>query len=418
MTKGIMIAAPSSGAGKTTITLALLRALKDAGLTYASAKSGPDYIDPRFHEMASGTSCTNLDAWAMSPTRIQSLASTSENLLIEAAMGLFDGAGISGTGSAAELARILDAPIILCVDAAKQAHSVSALISGFLTHDSRLDIAGIILNRVGSPKHEDMLRHALSPLNLPILGAIPRRVELSLPERHLGLVQAREHPEIDEFITHAARIVAKHVDIEKLHTLAGSLQTTNEISPLPPPAQRIAIAQDDAFAFSYPHMLQDWRTAGAELSFFSPLADEAPGDVDFVYLPGGYPELHTGTLAANQNFKSGIQKAQQVYGECGGYMVMGKTLIDAKGTAHKMTGVLDLVTSFKAPKLHLGYRELGSLGLFETDFRGHEFHYAATIEANGKPLFKAKNADGNELPNMGLQSGGFAGSFAHIIDRV
>ncbi|MEM7241180.1 MAG: cobyrinate a,c-diamide synthase [Pseudomonadota bacterium] len=418
MTKGLMIAAPNSGAGKTTITLALLRALKNAGFQYTSAKSGPDYIDPRFHEAASGSDCVNLDSWAMQPERIRGLAQGAPHLLIEAAMGLFDGAGVSGRGSAAELAQILNAPIILVLDAAKQSQSIAALVKGFVAHRSDIQIAGLILNKIGSARHEQILRAALRPTGLPILGAIPRDARLELPSRHLGLVQAGEHQDLELFISDAADLISEHVDLEKLHSISAPLSPSKSSARLIPPAQHLAIARDEAFAFTYPHMLADWRAQGAELSFFSPLADQAAPEADLVFLPGGYPELHAGKLASNENFLSSLKSASKVYGECGGYMVMGKTLIDKKGHAHKMAGLLDLVTSFEHPKLHLGYRNLlQKTSFLEGLFAGHEFHFAATIEAHGDPLFSAEDADGNRLPDMGLQSGQFAGSFAHIIDR-
>ena len=418
MTKGFMIAAPNSGAGKTTITLALLRALKNQGLVYASAKSGPDYIDPRFHEAATGAPCINLDAWAMSPERIQSLAHGHPNLLIEAAMGLFDGAGVSGKGSAAALAETLNVPVVLVLDAAKQSQSIAALVRGFVTHNKQVQIAGLILNKVGSARHEEILRTALQPLGLPIFGAVHRSQALELPSRHLGLVQASEHSDLEKFIEQAAEQISIQVNSKELHAIGQSLTETPAAPNMTPPAQRIAIAQDAAFAFTYPHLLSDWRAQGAELSFFSPLEDQPVPDTDMVYLPGGYPELHAGRLAGKQTFFSSLRSAPKVYGECGGYMVMGKTLIDKQGTPHAMAGLLDLVTSFEKPKLHLGYRDLIQKSDFlEGNFSGHEFHFASTIEANGQPLFAAKDADGNALPDMGLQSGAFAGSFAHIIDR-
>ena len=417
MTRGLLLAAPSSGAGKTTLTLGLLRALKKRGIGYAPAKSGPDYIDPRFHELASGKQSQNLDAWAMTPARIQSLVARTDHVLIEAAMGLFDGAGQAGVGSAADLARILRTPIVLILDCAKQAHSIAAVLRGFLMQDESLNIAAVILNRVGSPRHEDMLRSALKPLGVPILGAVPNDKSLQLPERHLGLVQAEEIENIEAFIDRAATLLAEVIDLDQLHALAGKLTTAPVTGGMPPLGQRIAIARDTAFSFIYPHFIEDWRSAGAELSFFSPLADQAPDACDCVYLPGGYPELHASTLASNENFLNGLRASPRVFGECGGYMVMGNALIDGQGTAHQMAGLLDLVTSFETPKRHLGYRDLTGLGNVQGRFSGHEFHYASTIEAKGDPLFQAQDADGLYLGEIGLQSGPHAGSFAHIIDR-
>ncbi|SDU48735.1 cobyrinate a,c-diamide synthase [Stappia sp. ES.058] len=423
---GLLIAAPNSGAGKTTLTLALLRALKTAGVNVASAKSGPDYIDPRFHEAASGRTCVNLDAWAMSADHIRGLASRfgedAELLLVEGAMGLFDGAS-DGSGSAADLAAILNIPVVLVVDCAKQAQSVAALVRGFRDHRADISISGLILNRIGSPRHEAMLRSALRPLGIPVLGAVPRDSALALPERHLGLVQADEHAELGAFLDAAATICAQHIDLDGLRALSTPVAAAPGASLLPPPGQRIAIASDIAFAFCYPHLLGSWRAAGAELTVFSPLADEAPdASADAVYLPGGYPELHAGRLAAATRFLDGLRAAASrgalVYGECGGYMTLGQGLRDADGTRHAMAGLLPLETSFATRKLQLGYRVLTPTS--DTTFAGplsaHEFHYASTTrEGAAERLFSAVDATGTQLADMGLRVGNVMGSFAHII---
>lgn len=410
-----MIAAPASGCGKTTVTLGLLRAISRTQ-TVRSAKSGPDYIDPRFHEAACGVPCVNLDAWAMSPARIKALAWGDTPLIIEGAMGLFDGAPPDGKGASADLARLLGLPVVLVVDAAKMAGSVAPLVNGFINHDARIKIAGVILNNVGSPRHERMLRRALE--GVPIFGALPRAPQLLQPSRHLGLVQAQERPDLDAFLDQAADLIAAHVDIAALMRLDHELPNVQETRAPAPPAQRIAVARDAAFAFTYPHILADWHAAGAEISFFSPLADEAPTAADLIYLPGGYPELHAGRLAANTTFLDALRNTSaQIYGECGGYMVLGDMLIDADGAAHQMAGLLRLETSFALRKLHLGYRTLtATTGPFAGEWKGHEFHYATTMQAEGAPLFTAEDAEGTQLPPMGLISGNVCGSFAHIID--
>ncbi|WP_342071755.1 cobyrinate a,c-diamide synthase [Yoonia algicola] len=414
-----VLAAPASGSGKTTVTLGLLRALTQRGIAVRGAKSGPDYIDPRFHEAACGHPCLNLDAWAMTPERIQALAAGPVPLMIEGAMGLFDGAPPDGKGACADLARILDLPVILVIDAGKMAGSVAPLAQGFIGHDPAVRIAGIILNNVGSPRHETMLRRALR--DVPVFGAIPRNGALTQPSRHLGLVQAQERPDLAAYLDAAAALIATHCDMVALQAmLHPPTAPSTSITTRPPPAQRIAIAQDAAFAFSYPHLLQDWRDAGAGLQFFSPLADEAAPDADLIYLPGGYPELHAGRLAANARFLGSLRTStSQIYGECGGYMTLGETLIDADGTAHQMAGLLALETSFATRKLHLGYRHLhAASGPFGGAWSGHEFHYATTLKAEGAPLFKAADAEGTALPAMGLIQNNVSGSFAHIIDAV
>ena len=417
---GFIIAAPSSGSGKTTITLGILRAFKRLGVDIRGAKSGPDYIDPRFHEAASGIPCFNLDAWAMSPERITSLAAGETPLVIEGAMGLFDGAPPDGRGSVADLARQLCLPVVLVVDASRIAQSIAPMVIGFAQFDSDVHVVGVILNKVGSARHETILRRALMPSGLPVLGAIPRSEGVVQPSRHLGLVQAQEREDLDVFIESAADLVANNIDLDLLSGLSQPLPTTEIARKLAPPAQRIAIARDNAFAFAYPHLLQDWQSQGAEISVFSPLNDDPVPECDFIFLPGGYPELHAGYLAQTRSFIPSLREAAahtQIYGECGGYMLLGDGLIDAGGTQHQMAGLLRLETSFEQRKLHLGYRQLqATTGLLAGTWSAHEFHYASTLNAAGTPLFQAQDAQNTALPAMGLTSGNVAGSFAHIID--
>ena len=422
MNRGLILAAPSSGCGKTTVTLGLLRALHRAKHLIRGAKSGPDYIDPRFHEAACGAPCLNLDAWAMSPDRLRSLVNGDGMLLIEGAMGLFDGAPPDGKGATADLARLFKLPVVLIIDAAKMAQSVAPLVVGFAHHDPTVNIAGIILNNVGSARHEHMLRAALAPVGIPVLGAIMRQTNIAHPSRHLGLVQASERPDLENYLNTVADSVEAAVDIEHLTELAKPLPAVTSGPSMPPPAQSIAIAQDAAFAFAYPHILDDWHSAGASLSFFSPLNDEAPEQSDMVFLPGGYPELYSGQLAAAANFSKGMltaAKSAMIYGECGGYMVLGNGLIDATGSKHKMLGLLSLESSFAKRKLHLGYRHLTPHGgPFSQAINGHEFHYATTLNSKGSALFRATDAQGAKLPDMGLMQGNISGSFAHIIDQA
>lgn len=418
---GLILSAPSSGAGKTTLTLALLRALTNAGVSVRAAKSGPDYIDPRFHAAACHAECFNLDAWAMSPARIQSLAAGDTPLIIEGAMGLFDGAPPAGRGATADLARQLGLPVVLILDAARMAQSVAPLAMGFANHDPSVKIAGVILNRVGSDRHEIMLRDAMAPTGLPVLGAVRRNSELTQPSRHLGLVQASERPDLDAFLDRAAALIAPQLDMDAITALLAGPNLSSTSTPrTAPPAQNIAIASDAAFAFAYPHLLEDWRTAGAQITPFSPLNDDPAPQADLIVLPGGYPELHAGQIAANSTFINSLKNAPQdtqIYGECGGYMTLGSALIDADGTPHRMAGILDLETSFATRKLHLGYRTVhATAGPFTGEHTAHEFHYATTLRAQGTPLFTASDATGAHLEPMGLTTGRVHGSFAHIID--
>ena len=429
----LIFAAPASGSGKTTISLALLRALRDRGLCVGSLKIGPDYIDPMFHAAASDRPCYNLDGWAMREQTFATIAATGNGLdfrVIEGVMGLFDGAG-NGTGSTADVAVRGQWPIVLIVDASGMAGSVAAVIHGFDHFRADTRIAGVILNRVGGMSHARILREAVAAMDIPVLGCVPRSPVLALPDRHLGLVPAIEHPHLESFLTTAAGYIAEHIALDKLIAIARAgieFVPTSE-PPIPPPAQVIAIASDEAFTFSYPWLIDSWRSAGAEVIPFSPLSNAVPSvRAECVYLPGGYPELHAAKIAANRGFLDGIRAAADrgaaVWGECGGYMVLGDVLIDASGVRHAMTGLLPVITSFSERRLSLGYRTVRTqadsvLGPSGAVFRGHEFHFATVIqEGDGEALFTVQDATGRDLDTAGRCRGRVAGSFIHLVDRA
>jgi cobyrinic acid a,c-diamide synthase len=472
--RGVVIAAPRSGSGKTLVTLGLAAALRRRGVAVAPAKTGPDYIDAAFLSRAAARPAINLDPWAMSPARLRALAAAhaadADLLLVEGVMGLFDGAA-DGTGSTADLAAALDFPVILVVDAARQGQSVAPLVAGFAGWRPDVTVAGLILNRIGSPRHERMLREALAPLGLPIIGALPHNETLSVPSRHLGLTLPGEVEGIEAVIAAAADAIVAHVDLEAISATptlvpsprgggkpSESLDTPTRTAPaapslpsplrggvgdraneemphpelvegrgaagLAPLGRRIAVARDAAFAFLYEHWLLDWRAAGAELSVFSPLADEPPApDADAIFLPGGYPELHAGRLAAADTFRAGLIAARDrgalIYGECGGYMVLGESLVDAAGVTHRMAGLLPVSTRIDAPRRTLGYRRLTHWSPlpFPRALTGHEFHYSSSGVSGGlAPLFSATDATGAVLPPMGAVLGRVMGSYAHVID--
>jgi cobyrinic acid a,c-diamide synthase len=431
--RGLIIAAPQSGAGKTTVTLAILTALKQRGIAVRAAKAGPDYIDPAFHAAATGSPSANLDSWAMPAALLDAVAARTANgaeiFVVEGVMGLFDGAHVpqGPRGATADLAVHFHLPVILTLDVSHQAQSAAAVVRGFATHDPSVRIAGVILNRVASERHRTMIEHAITGLGIPVFGAIPRAAELALPERHLGLVQAGEHPDLVSWLERLAATAVHHLDLDAIMACAAPLEITASTNApaLAPPGQRIALAQDQAFSFIYPHLVAAWRDNGAEIIPFSPLRDEPPSEhADCCWLPGGYPELHAETLATAQHFATGLRRfaeTRRVHGECGGYMVLGQSLEDAKGRQHAMTGLLSHATSFAKRKLQLGYRSAHliadtALGRRDTILRGHEFHYALLI-SNGddEPFAELADAQGRALGHAGGRRGRVTGTFFHAI---
>ena len=428
--RGLILAASSSNAGKTTLSLGLQRLLVRRGLAIAPAKCGPDYIDPAFHAVASGRASINLDPWAMATkdltARAAAQAQTADLLFVEGVMGLFDGAA-NGQGSTATLAQALGLPVILVLDVKGQAQTAAAIAKGISSYDPNVTIGGVLLNRVGSAAHEHLLREAFAPLDLPIVGAVRGSDQLQLPSRHLGLVQAGEHDALDGMIDRIADHMAPDVDLDRILGIASEVTANQEgaapLQRLAPLGQRIAIARDEAFSFIYPHLLGDWRDQGAELSFFSPLADEAPTEeADAIYLPGGYPELHLERLASAHAFRAAMQTAAAkgvlMFGECGGYMTLGRSIISADGVEVPMLGLLPITTSFADTKLSLGYRKLSHQSALPwgPELAAHEFHYATILAMDkAEPLFAARTAADRELPSMGQRVGSVNGSFAHII---
>jgi cobyrinic acid a,c-diamide synthase len=311
------------------------------------------------------------------------------------------------------------------IDVSGQAQSAAATALGFSRYDPSVRIAGVILNRVASPRHERLARSGMDAVGIRVFGALPRRGDLKLPERHLGLVQAVEHPDLDARIAEYAEFLRAHVDIPALRDAAtANIRPASAPNWIRPPAQRIALAQDAAFSFTYAHVLEGWRRAGAEILPFSPLADEMPAvDADLVWLPGGYPELHAGKLAEAHRFHASLTefaKTRPVHGECGGYMALGEALIDADGVSHRMTGLLGLATSYAQRKMHLGYRRatllapMGSVAVGAA-LTGHEFHYSTIIDQPDAPLAHVTDAEGNAVPETGSYRGHVSGSFFHMI---
>lgn len=431
---GLLISAPASGTGKTTVTLGLARAFTRMGLVVQPFKSGPDYIDPAFHTAAARRPSVNIDSWAMGAEMIRALtarASDADLVLAEGSMGLFDGvaqAGEHGTGASADIAALMGWPVVLVLDVSGQAQSAAAVARGFATMRANTQIAGVILNRVASPRHEALVRNGMEAAGITVFGALPRRESIALPERHLGLVQAEEQPALEAILEAAADFAAQHLDLAALRAAARSAgQSAAGAQKIIPPAQRIALARDAAFSFVYPHLLDAWRAAGAEILPFSPLADQAPDpSADVVWMPGGYPELHAGALAAAQTYRSGLRAFAQtrpVHGECGGYMAMGQALIDKQGNRHDMAGLLGLVTSYEKRRMHLGYR-LATLAApipghaAGSRLRGHEFHYSTILTQPDAPLAAVQDANGDAVAETGSRRGHATGTYFHLIAKA
>ncbi len=435
MIPGLLIAAPASGTGKTTIMLGRLAALRERGLRVQPYKNGPDYIDPAFHRAASGRESFNLDTWAMPGTMLDGMLAAAEGadlVLAEGSMGLFDGVaapGATGNGASADLAARMGWPVVLVIDASGQAQTAAAVAQGLARFRLGVTVAGVILNRIASPRHEALIRNGMEEAGLPVLGVLPKRTAIAMPERHLGLVQAEEQPALQALIAEAAQLMREGVDLDALIAAARTTAGLATPAKIIPPGQRIALARDAAFSFVYPHLLHGWRAAGAEVLPFSPLADEAPDpSADTCWLPGGYPELHGATLAQAERFRTGLRafaETKPVHGECGGYMAMGEAIVDKDGTRHRMAGLLGLVTSFEKRKMHLGYR-LAQLSqpipgqAAGTRLRGHEFHYSTILDQPDAPLAQVTDATGATVPETGstrLQGGGglSTGTFFHLI---
>ena len=319
-------------------------------------------------------------------------------------------------------------PVLLVLDVSGQAQSAAAIVKGCAMYDARLGVAGVIVNRVGSERHRRLVVDAIEALGIPVVGVLPRDDKIALPERHLGLVQAGETEALEARLETIADFVEANVDCGRVLALAGKLDfafPAPERAALRPPGQRIALARDAAFSFIYPHLVQGWRAAGAEIVPFSPLADEPPpDDCDVCWLPGGYPELHAGRIAAASRFRDGLRRfaeTRPVHGECGGYMALGESLIDASGVSHPMAGLLGVETSFASRRMTLGYREariaadcvLGAEGAL---LRGHEFHYATIVSTGGDdPFAHVRDVYGATETPTGSSRGRVTGSFFHVI---
>ena len=428
---GLVVAAPRSGAGKTTVALGLMGAFRHRGLTVQPYKCGPDYIDPAFHSVAAGRTSFNLDGWAMSDAAIGDLVARhdADLSIVEGVMGLFDGAG--GRGATADIAAALGWPVVLVLDVKGQTETAAAMAVGLVQYRKDVAIAGAILNRVASARHLALVAPAFERVGIRLFGALADDPRFALPERHLGLVQAGEAEHLERRLEQLADIAARSLDLDALRQSARPAMLAGRVAGGPliePPGQRIALACDHAFSFMYPHLLEYWRSAGAKIVPFSPLADEPPAaDADAVWLPGGYPELHAGKLAMAGRFRAELRRLADrsvpIHGECGGYMALGEGLEDAEGNRHLMAGLLRLETSFAKRRLRLGYRSARlsadcALGRVGAAVLGHEFHYASVLSSSEAALLvDCRDAAGAPIVDAGARRGSVSGTFFHAIGR-
>jgi len=391
MTRLLVVAGTSTGVGKTSITLGLLEALRRRGLRVQAFKIGPDFIDPGFHELVTGRPSYNLDGWMCGRERVRacvaSRAHDADVAVVEGMMGCFDGIdGRSDAGSTAQVAKWLGAPVVLVLDAWALARSAGAIALGFERFDPELRVAGFVANRVGSDGHGRMVLDAIaSACRGAPLGAIARNEAIVLPERHLGLVSAVEGTLAAETLRALGDTIEHSLDVDRLLALAAPVESAPpRREPPVAPIARIGVARDEAFQFYYAENLEMLRESGAELIFWSPLADKLP-DVDGLYFGGGYPELHAARLAQNASARDAVRRfaeaGRPIYAECGGLMYLTETLEDLDGVAHAMVGVLPTTVRMKPRRMALGYTEVTltgatPLGLSGAVARGHEFHYS------------------------------------------
>jgi cobyrinic acid a,c-diamide synthase len=417
----IVVAGTSSGVGKTTVTLGLIAALRRRGLTVQPFKVGPDFIDPLHHSRTAGRPSRNLDGWMLDQQTNRQLfarhTTDADAAVIEGVMGVFDGStGGSEAGSTAEMAKWLDTPCLLVIDAGAMARSAAALIHGYATYDPQLRLAGAVLNNVGGQAHADMIRDAVAG-QTPILGAIPRTPGLTMPERHLGLHLPEETPLDLEAL---AELVEQHLDLDALLAQSTVERIAAEpTSPAPPVRARIGIARDEAFCFYYQDNLDLLQQAGAELVEFSPLRDPLPDNLNGLYLGGGYPELHAAQLSANTPTRDAIREfaesGQPIYAECGGLMYLAEEL-HLDGERHPLCGVLPFSTRMPAP-LKLAYTEITTTGgLFGTGHtaRGHLYHHSEIIGEPSLPQTYELRTTRGETATEGYSNGNVLASYIHL----
>lgn len=430
----VVIAATQSGSGKTTIVTGLLAALRAQGIKVQSYKIGPDYIDPGYHALASGQPAHNLDTWLVPEEKAKDIfcrtAQAAELAVIEGVMGLYDG-GKNGISSTAAIAKLLDAPVLLVINAKSMGESAAALALGFKQYDPSVRLAGVILNRLGSETHRAMIEEALARLDIPVYGAVRRDDALSLPERHLGLLPTEENERDQETVAAIGKAVAAQVnldDIVKLAVAAPDIPQLQQEMADEGQRVRIAVAKDEAFSFYYPESLQVLKQWGAEIVPFSPLADPCLPEADGLFLGGGFPEMFAAKLYANESMRNSICQAARdgmpIYAECGGYMYLMEEMIDFSGQSFPMLGIVPGTVQMNKRLQTVGYVEAEMLcdtvlGAKGTKLKGHEFHFSSECTAPGTEgescrAFRLRKMRRPAPYEAGYAKGNIIGSYLHL----
>ncbi len=411
----LVVAGTHSGVGKTTVATGLIASLRAAGHRPTTAKVGPDFIDPGYHALASGRPPRNLDAWICGAEAVPPLAARAgaggDLLVVEGVMGLFDGASDGTVSSTADVAQLLEAPVLLVVDASAMSDSVAAVVHGYATLRPDVALAGVVLNQIGSPTHAAMLRDALAPLGIPVVGALPRDDALRWRDRHLGLVPVAEQPDaVRGSLQRLSDVVRTHIDLEGVVALARSApeRPAGPVRlPSPGPSIRVAVAGGAAFTFTYADTLDALEAAGAEIVPFDPLSSgRLPEAIDGLVVGGGFPEVHAAALSANRPLLDEIHRQVQgglpTWAECGGLLLLAESL-----DGHPMAGVV-AGRAVMTERLTLGYRQavtaaVSPIGAAGTPCRGHEFHYS-TVSPPGEALLLSsrwgQRTDGWATPTL------------------
>lgn len=430
----LVVAGTQSGVGKTTVTLAILAALKARGRQVQPFKAGPDFIDPGHHSAAAGRPSRNLDGWLLGAAINRDIftraAANADISVIEGMMGLFDSSSpVNEIGSTAELAKQLDAPVLLVIDGSSMARSAAAMVSGYATFDPALRVAGVLFNRVGSEGHYQLLKEAVEhETDVAVVGYLRPDQAVTISDRHLGLVMAMEQG-TGELYGRLAMLAEETVDLDRIEALAQLSVPLPAAVPRPVPKNqgrtiRIGVAQDAAFCFYYQDNLELLQAEGADVVSFSPMKDPVLPDVDLLYLGGGYPELHgsalTGNIAMRMAIRQFAGRGGTIYAECGGMMYLTRAIRDFSGVSHEMVGLFPAEAVMKKSGLTLGYRtvELSQtciLGASGTVARGHEFHYSTLVPSGSLDYACAlRDARGLERGQDGLVAGNVVALYTHL----